>query len=360
MDTITRKKIADTKNNDNRQALVQAMKNCNADQVEPMLAVPTHREKQHITFDEYKAMLKSGMTPQQIIEQTSKHVVYFYNAMIEGRITLGKDEFVQLYDAGVSLDEIATKYHLSRNHVTYLREFYGIKRKGATFQKRLSSEVPLSAEAKSVIVVSILGDGHIQPLGYSSEKHCIAQADYLRWKASFVPDITTEKSFDEYEAYDKRYDKWHKGLSFRTRAHSWLYELGRMFYQSEGKARTKVVPENIFDMLDEMALAVWFMDDGSTDWGYRNGVKQYASQAPTCTIHTESFSFGDVNRLCDCLQAKFGLVCKPYPKDRKAKVYTLVIKFDSQSSSKMVAMLEHLSVPCMVYKLNEKSYQEKL
>ena len=280
--------------------------------------------------------------------------MYFYNAILDGRIKLDRDEFVRLYELGVPLDEIATRHGIPRSHVTFLREFYGIKRKGATFQKRLSSEVPLSDMAKSVIIGSILGDGHIHPLGYWSEKHCVAQADYLRWKASFVPDITTEKSFVEYEAYDKRYNKWHKGLSFRTRAHSWLHEMRKLFYH-DGQ---KIVPENIAELLDETVLAVWFMDDGNTDWGHRNGIKQYAAQSPRCTLHTESFAWGDVKRLCDCLQSNFGIVCNPQPKDRKAIKRTWVIRLDSQASSKMVKMLECLSVPCMAYKLSESAYEQ--
>lgn len=355
MTNETAAKISATKNQDSRKEVLGHIKKCDAAQEEADLAVPTHRKKKHLSFDEYKAMIKSGMTPGQIIEGTSKHVVYFYNTMLAGKITLGKEEFEREYSAGTSLDDLAAKHNLSRASVGYLREFYGIKRKGATFQKRLAEEKPLSEEAKSIIIGSILGDGHIHPLGYWSEKHCIAQADYLRWKASFVPDITTEKSFDEYENHDKRYGHTNKGLSFRTRAHSWLYELGNMFYHNDGGKREKIIPANIAELLNERALAVWFMDDGHTDWGYRNGIKEYANTLPTCTFHTESFSFGDVRRLCDGLRSKYGLICNPRQKDSTARKHQWVIRIDSESSKKMLAMLADLSVPCMRYKFYDKN-----
>ena len=359
MNDKSAEKMAATKNENSRQEVLGAIEGCGASQAEPKLAIPTHRKKRHITFEEYKGMIKSGMTPQQIIEQTSKHIIYFYNALLAGKIKLDRDEFEQEYLSGTSLDEMGIKHGISRGHITFLREFYGIKRKGATFQRRLTEEQPLSDEAKSILVGSILGDGHIHPLGYWSEKHCIEQADYLRWKASFVPSITTEKSFVEYKAYDKRYKKFYRGLSFRTRAHSYLYELGGLFYCGEKQSRIKVIPENIADLLDEQALAVWFMDDGSTDWGYRNGVKQAPHQQPVCTIHTESFAWSYVKRLCDCLQTKFGLVCKPHPKDRKAVKYKWVIRFDSDSSSRMISMLRRFSVPCLAYKLHDYAKEEK-
>ena len=350
-------KMTKTKNADSRAEVLRAMGSFDGGQSDVKLVVPGHRTKRHITLEEYKAMLKSGMTPQQVIATTSKHLIFFYNAILDGRITLDRNEFVRMYESGVSLDEIAAKHGIPRGHVTFLREFYGIKRKGATFQRRLHSEVPLSPQAKSVIVGSILGDGHIHPNGYWSEKHCIAQADYLRWKASFVPDITTEKSFVEYESYDKRYGKSNKGLSFRTRVHSWLQEMGQLFYRGEGRTRTKVVPDNISDLLDETALAVWFMDDGNTDWGYRGGVKKHSGTEPRCLIHTEGFDEIGVESLCSVLRRKFGLSCKPCLKDAKVPD-KWVVRLTSMSSRKLTTMLmEKFSfMTTMQYKINESAF----
>src|ERR1035437_5433860 len=142
--TTKNEKIAATKNESSRQEVLEGISECDMDQVELKLAIPTHRKKRHITFEEYKEMVKSGMTPQQIIEQTSKHIIYFYNALLAGKIKLGKDEFEREYLSGTSLDELGIKHNIPRSHMTFLREFYGIKRKGATFQKRLTIEKPLS------------------------------------------------------------------------------------------------------------------------------------------------------------------------------------------------------------------------
>ena len=93
MTNETAAKISATKSKDSRNSVLGHIKKSDAKQEEANLAVPTHRKKRHISFDEYKAMIKSGMTLGQIIEGTSKHVVYFYNTMLAGKITLGQEEF---------------------------------------------------------------------------------------------------------------------------------------------------------------------------------------------------------------------------------------------------------------------------
>src|ERR1035437_2706200 len=154
-----REKIADTKNATSMTKILGQAKGFELPQSDVKLAIPTHRFYKHISLDEYKALLASGKTVLQICETTSKHLVYFYNALLDGRIKLVKDEFVKLYDSGMSLNEIADQNKIPRGHMMFLREFYGIKRKGATFQRRLVEEKPLSDEAKSMLVGSVLGDG---------------------------------------------------------------------------------------------------------------------------------------------------------------------------------------------------------
>lgn len=75
---------------------------------------------------------------------------------------------------------------------------------------------------------------------------------------------------------------------------NWVHD---MFYQMD-KTRTKlvkIIPQNIGDYLTPLALAVWFMDDGSK-------LKQGARLA------TNSFTLEEIHRLCQILNQKYNII----------------------------------------------------
>jgi transposase-like protein len=343
------KQISETKQEQGREQILDKIKECDLEQSDIKLAIPTHRKAKQISFEEYQALIKQGKTVLEITEMTSKHLVYFYNAMLKGKINLSKEEFIQLYDQGKSLDEIAELKNINREHMTYLREFYGIKRKGATFQKRMANEKPLSQEAKDVIIGSLLGDGHITKWGYFSEKHSPAQLEYLKWKASFFKDITTDKSWDYYESIDKRSGSTIKTHSFRTTAHSFLYEMRNKFYKEIDGKWTKIIPNDIADMINEQILAIWFMDDGKTDWHYRKGIKQSDGSKPICTLCTDSFSREDMEKISKILKYK-------YQWDVKPSNYRNRLVFTAESSVNFTKIIMPFCVKPMLYKINEEEY----
>ena len=213
-DTIN--KISESKLEHSRSNILQSAESFTQEQSNRKLAIPTHRKKEHITLEEYQSLLKQGKTVSDIIKTASKHLIYFYNVLLRGEINLTKEEFVKLYEEGKSLDEIAELHKIAREHMTFLREFYGIKRKGATFHRRINNEKLLSQEAKDVIIGSILGDAHIAKGGYLSEKHSEKQEEYIKWKAEFLKGITTDKSWNYSEYIDKRSGTLIKSYSFRT------------------------------------------------------------------------------------------------------------------------------------------------
>ena len=65
-----------------------------------------------------------------------------------------------------------------------------------------------------------------------------------------------------------------------------------MFY----KNNVKIVPENIYDLLDDQGLAFWIMDDGSL-------------QNKGLHLNTYAFSERDINLLMEVLTNKFKLKC---------------------------------------------------
>jgi len=346
------KRISETKSEQSREIILEGAKNFNLEESDIQLAIPSHRKKNHISLEEYQSLLKKGKTVLEISKTTSKHLIYFYNTLLKGGINLSKEEFEKMYDSGIALDEIGKAKGISRESMTFLREFYGIKRKGATFQKRINKEVPLSQEAKDVIIGSMLGDGHITKWGYYSEKHSPEQLEYLKWKASFFKDITTDKSWDYYEAIDKRSGSLIKTHSFRTTAHSFIYEMRKLWYKEIDGKWTKVVPNEISEYMNEQILAIWFMDDGNTDWMYRNGKKEWKNAKPMAKICTDSFSEKDISILITVIFLKFGI--KSYVGERNR------ITFNTENTIKLISLIKKYTHKNLLYKLDECIYSGKI
>lgn len=77
-----------------------------------------------------------------------------------------------------------------------------------------------------------------------------------------------------------------------------------MFYLNN----LKVVPSDIFNLLTEIGLAHWIMDDGS-----KHGKGLH--------LNVYAFSIEDVNRLINTLENKFELKCSIHLKGNKPRIY---------------------------------------
>lgn len=346
--------ISKSKRAINRKELLVKAKGFKLKESDKQLAIPTHRKKRHMPFEEYQLLLKQGKSIPEIIQLTSKHLIAFYNALLKGRINISKEEFEEMYNKGMSLDKIAKSKGIPREHMTFLREFYGIKRKGAKFLKRINNEQPLSQEAKDIIIGSLLGDGHITKWGYFSEKHSPAQLKYLKWKASFFKSITTDKSWEYYESIDNRSGSLIQTHNFRTTTHNFLYKMRNKFYKETNGKWNKVIPDDIDSLINERILAIWYMDDGSTDWPYRKGVKNYPNSLPTCQICSESFSLEENEKLAKVILSKFDI--KPGIKYHSATQPRLW--FSTVESTKLMAIIKPYMHEELLYKIDERKYIE--
>jgi len=120
---------------------------------------------------------------------------------------------------------------------------------------------PIEGKLKSLLVGSMLGDGrivHRVNAAHYSESHCGDQRDYLAWKAEFwgpwagpITDVPDKRGYTQ--------------VRLTTAAHGDLVPWRDLFYPSRDKGWKRVLPD-VVDMVDEFALAVWYMDDGYAGW----------------------------------------------------------------------------------------------
>jgi hypothetical protein len=162
----------------------------------------------------------------------------------------------QLYlEEGLSEVEIARRYGTYQVRVGRMRQRFGIPT--LTKSDRLGLPEELTSRQRSVLVGSMLGDGGLRPVGRLtarySEHHSLKQKAYLDWKAlewgSFLSSVGPS---DKGE---------HRGFRLITHACRALRPFWERFYPGgEGNKGFSHLP---VEWVDELALAVWFMDDGS-------------------------------------------------------------------------------------------------
>lgn len=118
---------------------------------------------------------------------------------------------------------------------------------------------PIEGELQSVLVGSMLGDGCLSRSTHVSrymENHSDEQKDYLLWKlskwGSWVKDGIKETTWRTFS-----------GWRFETVSHASLNPWQELFYPTPGP---KQLQERVVDLVDPLAFAVWFMDDGTAAW----------------------------------------------------------------------------------------------
>ena len=204
----------------------------------------------------------------------------------------------------------------------------------------------------AVIVGGLLGDMHIQKTTALTNRcrlricHSLRQKKYVDWKHSVLftpfckevkpPYVSNRRpTTPEYMFYTSYRDNF---LSYHT---AWYKR------KDPGSRTTKIVPANIKQLLvSPIALAVWYLDDGTKRGGYN-----------ACRFATQSFSLEENELLSLCLKETFGLVVtieRWCPTAANQDTYGLCLpsRGGSFSSFKdIIYPFVEAEIPSMLYKL---------
>lgn len=122
---------------------------------------------------------------------------------------------------------------------------------------------PIEGRLRSLLVGSMLGDGRLSRTLNGArfmENHCDAQKEYLAWKVAEWGSWASTKM--KPVVWRKSEGDFH-GWRFHTVTHPSLLEWHALFYDTAGPKR---LDRHVVPLVDAFALAVWFMDDGSSGW----------------------------------------------------------------------------------------------
>jgi hypothetical protein len=182
--------------------------------------------------------------------------------------------------------------------------------------------MPLSPMQREVAVGSLLGDGHLAKTtrGYALRfHHSIGQETYIVWKYTLLRDFV-------------RTGPRHCGRAtyFRTVSHPSFESLRAQFY----KDAKKVVPIALLEAeLGSIALAIWFMDDGSLD-------------GRQIRINTQSFTIAEVEELAALLERRFSIEAALNLDKGRPR-----LRICARSTSSFVELIRPYVVDSMLYKL---------
>ena len=227
----------------------------------------------------------------------------------------------------VPVEEIAKRLgYTSAPVINDLRTKFGLPPRTKDWLYNEYAKSMFTDEQEQIFLGGILGDGYVQDRTSRnpiySETHSIHQLEYANWKQSklypFVQKVTIG----------------HKGSSavIKSVAMPQLRFYRNVFYP-QGK---KTVPIEAIDWFEPLAIAVWYMDDGSI-----------SKNEKQITISTCSFDLRVHGMLQGMLAIKYGVYS--YVTITKGTIPRIVLM--KESNNKFLSMVEPHIVPSMRYKL---------
>jgi 16S rRNA G966 N2-methylase RsmD len=291
----------------------------------------------HLTYKTLKAIWRKNYTEDEIRQRGFRIIKNHHQTLI-----IPKEELYDLViNKKMSDPEIAKIYNSNPQKVFYLRKQNGIQAI-KHFERHPSKD--LISKEQSIILGLILGDGWLRKSGKSLHanlgvKHSLKQEDYLKWIANELKRWITEKGIAYTNSFDKRTNKRTFSCSFNTVYHPVFTYLHEKFYKDNIKIIDK---DYVLEKLDPLAIAIWVMDDGSTD-----------PLSRSTRLYTNSFSKDEVLFLIDVFKRKFNINAKLKESINKlnGKIYP-IIRFNRKESHQLAVLIKPFVIPSMSYKID--------
>lgn len=202
-----------------------------------------------------------------------------------------------------------------------------------------AAAIGMSEEQVNAVMGSMLGDGCFRDSGKVTKgihwNHGQVQEDYVIHKYEVLQEFATRPPLvKENPGYG---DYW-VVLSLKALPifHS-MYTLMR----PEGSEKKTVTVEYLNEITHPIALAWWFMDDGSRTKDYNSG-----------QIHTNGFSEEEVNLLCQWLTVRWGVEAKPcMVKHSSTGNYSHIIVLPRDGYLALMDLISPFVPECMEYKI---------
>lgn len=186
---------------------------------------------------------------------------------------INKKELQVLYsEKQFTMKEISEHFNVSTRKINKLLGFYEIPKRENQGLKPIQ-RVQFSERQMQIVRGTLLGDGFLSfPAKRSTNAtlevtHSLKQEEYLNWKVNELQPFVTkvDKNLVKGRFIADHYTKDLISIRMRTVSHPNLNNLVYEYYPN-GK---KLISIELLNKIDELGLAVWYMDDGHTYHGSR-------------------------------------------------------------------------------------------
>lgn len=192
----------------------------------------------------------------------------------------------------------------------------------------------LTSRQREILTGLLLGDGHLETQNDGRTyrlkvEQAVRKKEYVDWLFQEFQDfVRTEPK----EKEKTRNESQTKNVGFSTLSVGNFRFHAQQFYQG----KEKVVPKRIDKLLSPLALAVWYMDDGS----------QKSSLHRARILNTQGFRKQEIEHLIQILEKNFHLQAKLRSQKDGYQIYIAAVFAD-----RLKQIIEEHTVPCMRYKL---------
>jgi intein/homing endonuclease len=190
----------------------------------------------------------------------------------------------------------------------------------------------LSKEQEQVVIGSYLGDGHLKIYDYHrvslSVTHSEKQKEYSEWKANiFQTKIKTGK----------------QSATGYKHTNVYYFVTNSFYFPIDGvEENKKTVPQELIDKIDDIALLIWYLDDGFIN-----------KAGNSIELATCSFDDDTNERLCTKLHS-MDIDCRVSKKwSKKQDKYYPIITLSMKGTRALISRIYKYEIPlCMRYKID--------
>lgn len=202
--------------------------------------------------------------------------------------------------------------------------------------ERYKATLQLTKKQKMIVIGLMLGDGHLETQNQGkSYRLKVEQTEKRSWYINWLythfqkwvltpPRVKTKK----------RNERITQSISFQTLSHPSFNFFAKEFYS----VKTKKIPASIRTILSPLAMAVWFMDDGSLKSKHHRAL----------ILNTHCFTHDDLVLIQETFLKKYGLQAGI----RKQREGSQLI-FTEPSASRFAAIIWPELLPEFRYKLGK-------
>lgn len=301
--------------------------------------IPTKDELEKLYVDQLRSMKEIGGifgVDRHKIKEWLDHFGIGVRKFRAGRAIPPKHELYDLYhNKNMTLKEIRDLYGVGKKAIRAWFSHYGIKvLHGSQKKYHHIRKVPLTQKQREFVIGTLLGDGSLSRVSKGKSYrltmgHGSKQLDYLLWKKKTMGNLVNQ--IYKQSQTDRNSTIYH----WASITHHEFGFFHKLFYDNTKKI---VRPELIFH-LTPFAMAVWFMDDGSTRQANSN-----------MKISTEGFSASENAELQHMIKTKFGIRCKVCQYQNRGKKYNY-LSFNKRNGLLLTNLIQPHVIEPMRYKL---------